>query len=201
MALKSVPCCSDVNMPRTKCTFTSASGAQYQLLAGGELRLAVQVRSCALMVAAGMKSIKATDTSKSFMMFISEAVGGPGKLFRGGRIYFGDGDFAGEAFVVVVLDVDAVVHVPTGKVQSLVGDGEIGKNERVGDRSAPRFKNRESLLALRFNDAFNFDNAKCVGINPNAAYKKARFHVLRVRSGGRSNVDDERRSRVDQLSD
>src|SRR6267143_1311322 len=146
MALKSVPCCSGVNMPRTKWTFTSASGAQYQLLAGGELRFAMQVCSCASMVAAGMKSIKAI-----------------------------------------------------GKAQSLVGGGETGKNERVSDRSAPRFKLGEPLLALRFNDAFNFDHAKCVAINPNAAHKKARFHVLRVRRGGRSNVDDECRSRVDQL--
>ncbi len=95
-------------------------------------------------------------------------------------IYFGNGEFGGEPFVVVIPDLDAVVHVEAREMEDLVGGGGGGK-EKISAGGFPHcLKDREPLLAARLDHSFDLDDLKTARVGPDAAYKETLPHALRV---------------------
>lgn len=95
-------------------------------------------------------------------------------------VYFSDREFAGKALVVVIPDLDAVVHIELRETQDVVGIGTSGKAKTIGGRFAQSLKNGETLFAARLDDSLDTDDLKAVGVGPNTANEKTLTHTLGV---------------------
>ncbi len=96
------------------------------MLIGGAVRLVVQTgsESWAKTPAAEASKTKTTEINEDFIRstFWRKFQAWIDRLL-GRSVYFGDGEFAGEELVVVVLHIDAIVHIDVRKPQDVVGKG------------------------------------------------------------------------------
>ena len=72
------------------------------------------------------------------------------------------------------------MNVATQEMEDVVGFSSNGESRGAVHRLAPGLKQREALLALRFDGAFDFDNLKAHRIDPDTPDKVTLAHVVRI---------------------
>src|SRR5262249_32527388 len=98
-----------------------------------------------------------------------------------GFVKIGDAYLTAKQFVVVVKNLDAVMHINVLKVEYVFGFSSGGEGEVIPGWLPPRLEHWEALFALRLDDSFDFDNLESSRIEPDSADKVALLHVVRIR--------------------